>query len=347
VILRIVLGRFASGFEVSDLVTLRDRIARSAAAVNGLESLLIGVRARASSEPSPSEPDVSEDPSAAIVSVWRDVEAMRRATVDDEEDRLIAGRLELPFRGSATHSFELVDRAFGALPPGAAALLRIVTIRARLNEEARLFEILRKRQPRMIDRGLVGSQLARRLVAGGEVEAVVTALWPDRSTVEVAVGGSEVTALPDPEDLGDWHDRLHIDAYDAIEIAPRLPAISGPPVFILDGDLRIVDITPSAAAILGMPPAEMIGSRVDELSLTAPDERQARWDGLLRDGSVAGEAAWRVPETGTIQLRFVARRDVPIPGRHAVMVRRRLEAAPTLADLDSALAEAFGTPVPS
>jgi hypothetical protein len=40
-----------------------------------------------------------------------------------------------------------------------------------------------------------------------------------------------------------------------------------------------------------MPPAEMIGSRVDELSLTAPDERQARWDGLLRDGSVAGEAA--------------------------------------------------------
>jgi hypothetical protein len=184
-ILRIVLGRFAAGTEAATLVTLRDQLTRAARTVNGLESLILGVRAadelEAASAAAATEP--APGPDGAVVSVWRDVESMSRATGDVTTDRLISTRFQLPMRTTATHHFELVDRAFGALPPDAVALLRIVTIRARLNEEARLLEILRARQPRMIDRGLVGTQLARRVVAGGEVEAAVTALWPDRSSV--------------------------------------------------------------------------------------------------------------------------------------------------------------------
>lgn len=332
-ILRIALGRFASGTDAATLLTLRDPLTRAARTVNGLESLLVGIKANGGGSNE-----------AAIVSVWRDVESMRRATADDQEDRLITTRFELPFRTTGTHHFELMDRAFGGLPPDAVALLRIVTIRARINEEARLLEILRGRQPRMIDRGLVGSQLGRRVIAGGEVEALVAALWPHRSTIVEATGRDDLTALPDADDLAEWGDRMAIDAYDAIEIAPHLPAPSGPPLFIIDGELRIVDITATAAAILGMPAAEMVGTRVADMALMTERDRQVTWERLLREGTAEGETAWRVPDTGAVQLRFVARRDVPIAGRHAVLVRRRLEPPPTLADLDAAVAEAFGPP---
>jgi PAS domain-containing protein len=344
-ILRIVLGRFAAGTEAATLVTLRDQLTRAARTVNGLESLILGVRAadelEAASAAAATEP--APGPDGAVVSVWRDVESMSRATGDVTTDRLISTRFQLPMRTTATHHFELVDRAFGALPPDAVALLRIVTIRARINEEARLLEILRARQPRMIDRGLVGTQLARRVVAGGEVEAAVTALWPDRSSVIQAAGRPELTALPDPDDLLDWQDRLTIDAFDAIEIAPRLPPPSGPPLFIIDGELRIVDLTATAAAMLGMPAVEMVGTLVEERSLLDEDARRTAWSRLLEEGVAEGETAWRVPDTGAVQLRFVARRDVPIPGRHAVLVRRRLEPRPTLEELDAAVEEAFGS----
>lgn len=40
-------------------------------------------------------------------------------------------------------------------------------------------------------------------------------------------------------------------------------------------------------------------------------------------------------------LRCAARRDVPIPGRHAVLVRRRQDPMPTEDDFDAAIADAF------
>lgn len=341
-ILRIVLGRFAAGTDAAALAGLREPLGRAARAIAGLESVIVGVRPAGGPGGGPVHAEAGP-PEGAVVSVWRDVESMRRAGADDEHDRVITDRLGLPFRPSTAHHYELIDRAFGALPPEAVAMLRILTIRARLNEEARLLEILRGRQPRMIDRGLVGSQLARRVIAGGEVEAVITALWPDRSTMAEAAGADALTALPDPEDVAAWRDRLTIEPYDAVEIAPRLPVASGPPLFIVDGDLRIVDITATAAAVLGMPAEDVVGRRVEEMSLTSPEQREILWRRLLADGTVSAETAWRVPEVGTVQLRFVARRDVPIEGRHAVLVRRRLDPAPTLEDLDAAVHEAFGT----
>lgn len=338
-ILRIVYGQFSPGTGASAVVAQREQLVQAVRPVTGLESVMIGVRTDAPAGADAPDPERS----AVIVSVWRDVEAMRRATGDTPEDRSLVTRLDMPFRSTATHHFELVDRAFGGLPPDGAALLRIATIRARLNEEARLFEILRSRQPRMIDRGLVGSQLARRVIAGGEVEAVFTGLWPDRSTIAEASGGADVTVLPEPGELADWADRMVVHAYDAIEVAPRLPAVSGPPLVLLDGDLRIVDLTATAAAVLGMPAEEMVGSLVAELSVEEPATEAPAWDRLLRDGTVEGETAWQVTDIGTVRLRFVGRRDRPIAGRHALFVRRRLEPPPTLAELDAAVEDGFGS----
>jgi hypothetical protein len=56
---------------------------------------------------------------------------------------------------------------------------------------------------------------------------------------------------------------------------------------------------------------------------------------------VAGEATWHVPDSGEVFLRYVARKDVPVPGRHTVLVHRWNEPAPTDADLDAALEVAF------
>jgi hypothetical protein len=38
------------------------------------------------------------------------------------------------------------------------------------------------------------------------------------------------------------------------------------------------------------------------------------------------------------------RRNVPVPGRHTILVRRSLDAEPSTEELDAALAEAFPRP---
>jgi hypothetical protein len=48
-----------------------------------------------------------------------------------------------------------------------------------------------------------------------------------------------------------------------------------------------------------------------------------------------------VPSIGAVMVSFVAGRDLPVPGRHALVVRRRHEPAPSPADLEAAIAEAF------
>ena len=250
-ILRIVLGRLPSGTDADVLVELRDRLTRAARAVNGLESLIVGAR-RVTRD---AQPHVVE---AVIVTVWRDADAMTRATVIDDAG-FIATRLDLDFTVLRTDYFEIVGRTFAALPSRSTSLLSILTIRSNPNEDARLVETLRDQQPRLVELGLVASLLGRRVVEGGEVEAVNVGVWPDRATVRAATGGSSEVPMFARE-LVEWQDRLHLDLYDGIEIAPRLPAAIGPPIFVLDEGLRIVDITAAAAAMLGMPAQEWSGS---------------------------------------------------------------------------------------
>ena len=175
---------------------------------------------------------------------------------------------------------------------------------------------------------------------GRECEAVTVGVWPDRATIRQATGGGSERPLFE-QDLAEWIDRLHLETYDGIEIAPRLPAVSGPPIFVIDEDLRIVDITGSAAATVGWPAEDLVGTSIVDISLGDGDARGEPWERLLHEGRVSGESSFLVPDTGAVFLRFIARRDVPIVGRHTVLVHRWHEEPPTMDDLERALEEAF------
>ena len=333
-ILRIALGRLPSGTDADSLVELRGRLTRAARDVLGLDSLIVGAREALLAGGRGDAPV-----EAAIVTLWRDVETMARATGVDEQDRFLGSRLQLPLVIDRAVHYEIVGRAFGALPPETTAYLRIVTVRARPNEEARLIETLRAKLPQLVEMGLVASHLGRRVV-GDEFEAVTVGVWPDQETLRAATGGGPERPLFERE-LADWADRLRLETYDGIEIAPRLPAASGPPIFIIDDALRIVDITATGAAVIGREPDDLVGRSLDELSRTDPEDYARNLERLRQHGVVAGEAKWEVPESGEVFLRYVARKDDPIPGRHTVLVHRWNERAPTEADLDAALDLAF------
>ena len=112
---------------------------------------------------------------------------------------------------------------------------------------------------------------------------------------------------------------------------------------IFDDNLVVVDITATAAAILGMPAEDMVGQRLDQLSDRTPEERATGWRSFVAEGWAVGEAGWRVPTIGLVLLQYAALRDRPVEGRHALLVRRRQDPTPTLDDLDAALAIAFPT----
>jgi PAS domain-containing protein len=333
-ILRIVFGRLPSGTDAAALVDLRERLSRAARDVFGLDSLIVGARTALLSG---TGGDVPVE--AAIITVWRDAESMARATGVDEQDRFLGHRLRLPLEIVRAVHYEIVGRTFAALPSETSAYVRIVTVRAKPNEEALLLQRVRDRQPRLVEMGMVASHLGRRVVAG-QCEAVTVGVWPDRATIRAATGGGPERPLFEQE-LSQWSDTLRLETYDGIEIAPRLPAASGPPIMVLDDDLRIVDVTASVAAAVGWESINLVGQTLHDLTRTDPAVFARNVGNLRNDGFAAGEAKWHVPDIGEVFLRFVVRKDEPIPGRHTVLIHRWNEPGPTAADLDAALDAAF------
>jgi len=319
----------------------RDRLARRAVRVPGLETLIVGWR-------------VGDDPvtvsggrSSVIVMAWLDVASMLAATRSDEST-FLRERLGLDVDVDHADSFEVMSRTFGALPTP-SAILRVVTLRARPSGDAALFEKLRAIQEKLTRLGLVGSHVARRVVADG-VEAVVVGVWRDESAIDAATGGmSDRPAFAD--DIEPWVEQATVVTYDAIEVAPRLPTASGPPILVLDGSARVVDLTPAAAAVLGRSQEDAVGLIVSQLAADdggqdGSDERPdpSPWSGLLDgDGAddVTGGSTVLLPFGGKVLVQWRLRRDVPVLGRHILLVRRESEGAIEAEDVDAALAEAF------
>ena len=336
-ILRIVAGTLPSGRDATALLAVRDRLARAAAGVPGLESLVIAARSATARD----DESASVPIEAVIVTVWRDEPAMSRA-VEFDEPRFITSRLDLPMAASVANHYDLVGRRFAALPPESTACLRILSVRAGQADEARLVATLQAQQPRLVDLGIIASHVGRRSLGDAEVEAVHVSVWPDRATLSSATHGMLEQPLFAPE-LARWRDGTRVEMYDAIEIAPRLPTASGPPLVILDEDRWIVDITATAAAVLGVPPGDLVGRRLDDLADAEDGGLPQTWQDLLATGGATGSWAWAVPAIGAVMVNFAAGRDRPVPGRHALVVRRRHDPAPSPSDVEAALAEAFPT----
>jgi PAS domain-containing protein len=307
----------------------RRRLARVAARVNGLETLVVGWRGGGVGG--------SARAPLAVVTAWRDAESML-AAIGADESAFLRDRLGLAVAVDTAEPYEVMSRTFGSLP-APTSVLRIVTMRAAASTGASLFELLRDIQARLTDRGLIASHVARRVVPEG-IEAVVVAVWIDHRAIAAATGGRpQRPAFHD--EIEPWVDDVSIESYDALEIAPRLPMSSGPPILVLDGTRRVVDLTPAAAAALGRTQDEAVGALVEDLASPGDREAGEAWRRRLEDPEGAGEAAWAVPSGGDVMIRWRLRRDAPVRGRHTILVRRRQEPEPTTAELDAALAEAF------
>lgn len=313
----------------------RVRLAKASARISGLETLIVGWRA--------DDPGASAFAPSVVVTVWRDAELMVAALGSDEGAFLREG-LGLDVVTDGGESYEVISRTFGSLP-APTSVLRIVTMAANGSAEAALSERLRNIERWLTDHGLIASHVARRVVPAG-IEVLVVGVWIDRNAIEVATLGQPNQPVF-VDELEPWLDTSVIETYDALEIAPRLPLASGPPILILDGARRVVDLTPSAAAVLGRTQDEAVGMLVEDLA--SPEDRDGalRWSLLLHDvrgeTQAFGESAWTVPSGGEVMVRWILRRDAPVRGRHTILVRRRQDPEPTLPELEAALAETFPT----
>jgi hypothetical protein len=335
VLIRIATGTLPSDRDADALVAGRSRLTRAASAVAGLEAMILAVRDRG--------PDGSDDPStldAVVVTIWHDDAAMRRAVAGDEGDSFANLRLGLPFRVGAIAVYEVEGRTFAALPPELPASVRILTVRSGRGSDDRLVAALRGQQSRLVDLGVIAWQLGSRTNAEGDTEVVGVTVWPDRATIHQATAGHPDRPLFAGE-LDPWLATTTLATYDGVEVAPRLPSATGPPLVILDQDLRIVDITARAAAIVGMPLQELVGKPMDTLASPADAASRGIWSTMLETGSSVGELAWAVPAIGAVLVHVVVGRDVPVPGRHAMYVRRRQDPTPTVEDLNEALRKDF------
>src|SRR5206468_532004 len=95
---------------------------------------------------------------------------------------------------------------------------------------------------------------------------------------------------------------------------------------------------------LGRTQDEAAGVLIEDLAALERPDDAAQWAQLLEDGTggeKAGATAWSLPPGGRVLIRWRLRRNVPVPGRHTILVRRSLDAEPSTQELDDALAEAF------
>ncbi|MFL5715837.1 MAG: hypothetical protein ACJ769_14370 [Chloroflexota bacterium] len=326
-LIRIVHGRrdrTGDSGDGDDRRTLdRDRLTRAATRIAGLETLIVGWR----------EDDFGSGPDVAVLS-WLDVASMVNATGADDA-AFLRDRLGLDMTIADADSYELMSRTFGSLPTP-TSILRIITMAARPSAEADLFERLRDIQERLTGLGLVASQVARRVSHHG-IEAIVVGLWRDEvAVVEATAGQAGRPAFGD--EFEQWVESVAVSTYQAVEIAPRLPMASGPPLLLLDDGGRVVDLTPSAAAALGRTQDEAVGLVVAQL-MDDPDI----WGDTPGD-EVSQDAAGRSGsplEFGSVRVHWRLRRDVPVEHRHVLLVRREHETEITADDIDAAVADAF------
>ena len=309
----------------------RERLANRAARIPGLETLMIGW-------PATDDAGTAGNGTSLIALAWLDVSSMLTATRSDEA-AFLRDRLGLDVEVDRADSYEVMSRTFGALPTP-SAILRLVTLRGRLSGDAALFEHLRDIQARLTERGLIASHVARRVVHD-EVEAVVMGVWRDQDAVDAATGGS-----PDrpayANEIEPWIESATVVTYQGIEIAPRLPMASGPPILVLDGSARVVDLTPAAAATLGRDQADLVGRLISELA--GEHQEATAWTTRIDDerrDDTTGRSAWLLPFGGHVLVHWRMRRNVPVAGRHTVLVHREGDGEVGADEIDAAVVEAF------
>jgi PAS domain-containing protein len=266
----------------------------------------------------------------AIVSGWDGIAPLRRARAGLREARHDDPVAFLD-RRAAGEVWRMVDQTATTLAPGDGTTLRLVRLAIRPEAEAEFMSNWTPVRARLVESGLLAvSQLGRRDGPEGP-SALVVNVWR-----HPAMGGA-----PEPWNglLGAGVPRGFLRADPAEETYPLRPttilrlAPGGPAILIADEVGRIVDATPAASSLLAADVWDVLDRRLQDLIVEPPVP--------VVPGRLQGIHRFRRPEGGTVLLRVRAAGNVPVPGRHALMLVPGSDPPPSGADLEASIAASY------
>ena len=274
--------------------------------------------------------DRSHRAEVLAVSGWESAEALRRARDGPVGRYAMTGPLA-PFLAPANNeTWELVDQVANSFDPAAASVLR--TLRVQLAPGAEP-EFLRRAVP-LRDEALAAgdivlSQLGRRNGPDGPVLLFVNT-WRDEAALGRQAGPLLLFAWNDlPREL--VRGKVEIDTFAVWPVRILRLTPDGPPVVVTDDGGRIVDVTPAACALLGLSSWDLLDRRLADLG------------GRDHDAALlpSGRLVLPRPEGGSVVVQVRGAWNLPVPGRHALLLRPATEEMPSDSDVQAAIDRAF------
>lgn len=304
-ILRVLRARVVDGESPRLLRFIRDEAVANALAVPGLLSV---------------QPAVRQTPTGielVIVSTWTGFDEMTSAGSNLDEPLSLPGASSMLEHPRAEH-YELVLGEARAMPLRRAKL-RLIRIPIKPNAESAYYAAVRRWADRLMDQsGLIAFTLGRRIV-GRQDDIVAAMLWQDEAALRDVAGADLERPMGGAQLAQFWAadpSIEHFDALTAVDPRPEAPAL-----FLSDDRRRYVHATPAAARLSGRPLARLLTMRIEDI--TRASERAAvadAFDQFVRDGSAEGPYVLARPDGSEVQVRFMAKANVPWPGSHASLL---------------------------
>lgn len=262
-----------------------------------------------------------DDAELVTVTGWESGDELRRATAGDGGRAAREGPMgELVRRGTSV-DYDLVDQLASSFEPAAAAILRLVRLPVRPQCEAELLDLVRPVREDWAAAGdLAVTQVLRRDDPEGPTILVVAA-WRDAAALARRRGSPDAAVTPE---------RLlrapaTADTFDLLPVSALRLSPLGPAILIADDAGVVVDATPAAASLLRRDIWGILGEQLEAIVPPA-------------DGAPVPVPR---PEGGVVLVHALEARNVPAPGRHALVLLPATGSAPTERDALQAVRRAY------
>jgi PAS domain-containing protein len=272
----------------------------------------------------------------AVVSGWEGLPALRRARAGIRKASLRDDSVTAFERDGAGETWQLVDQTATSFEPAGGRVLRLLRLPLLPEADGAFVDFWSPLRTGFVETGdLAVSQLARRGGPEGPTLLLVN-VWRDSAALGRVSPQQPYFGQRLPPGL--IRGPIRVDTFDLHPTSVLRLAPDGPAILITDDDGRVVDVTPSATALLGASAWDLLDQRLDDLVLV---------DGDVAVRSLAGRYRFRRPEGGSILLQARSAAHVPAPGRNAVLLLPGSQPTPVDGDLERAIAAAYRRDAPS
>jgi PAS domain-containing protein len=251
-----------------------------------------------------------------LITTWTDYDSLVEAIGTRPDRPRWLG--DASYDDSRAEHYELVGVPLTGIVPLDGAVVRVLRGRLRADGASTYFEFMREQRLPFFESGeTILAHLGRRIV-GRHQEAIVVSVWRDAAAIARHGGADDrpVASLEVDRFFESWTLETFLGSRDGVtDGRPACPAL-----ILMDDTRRYRYATPAAATLHGIPLADLLGQRVDDV--VPPEKRTvipAAWDEFKRVGSYVGEGA--VPRSdgpGPI-VGFRARADFPWLGANSVV----------------------------